>query len=414
MHVSLADGCAPRRHTQTALLADANADAAVALGPSECATPRLGSDSSTGGDDGDGGGDVHSLRTHSKHVTALRWSRCGRFLASASADKRIFLYLTCSRDPGNNTVTAHVSGCSSGVGSGRIALQMARSIECASTPECLEFMHSFKATDAATCYSDEAAKVKATVETIELIVGLREQCYLLYIDCSALCRPLALATSSTSSSSSPSSSSNSSVTAISVNDAHSSSSSSTSASTLPCRHVSLNEHAWDRHVSFSPLQLSLSPCQRLLLVATDNNMHIVLRAGTNRRLRTLVGHTCGQYGKPAVCWDNGTGTGTGWDHAVEVGVTGTGALPISRYVYSNSQDSAVVMVYSVASGRVVAELGAANGRTNQGQGQGHFGTVRGVSAVAKTTGARPGPAAALIVTASYDKSVKVWRHTPAI
>jgi hypothetical protein len=54
------------------------------------------------------------------------------------------------------------------------------------------------------------------------------------------------------------------------------------------RNVSLNEAEWDTHVSFNPLNLSLSPDRKYLLVATDKNMHIVLRVGTNKRLRTLA------------------------------------------------------------------------------------------------------------------------------
>lgn len=77
------------------------------------------------------------------------------------------------------------------------------------------------------------------------------------------------------------------------------------------RDIPLNENEWDTHVSFAPLLLSLSPGGDHLLVATDRNMHIILSLKTLKRVRTLVGHASGPYGKPSACWD-GTGTVRGY------------------------------------------------------------------------------------------------------
>lgn len=131
------------------------------------------------------------------------------------------------------------------------------------------------------------------------------------------------------------------------------------------RAVSLNENDWDTHVSFVPLSLALSPCLRYLLVATDRHMLLVLRRGTNKRVRTLMGHACGDYGKPSVAWDAS-----------------------GSYVYCNSDEERVVYVYDLATQRVAAKL------------QAHRGIVRGIATHPVTPG--------VLSSVSYDKSLIVW------
>jgi len=128
------------------------------------------------------------------------------------------------------------------------------------------------------------------------------------------------------------------------------------------RQVSLNERAWDSHPSFAPLQLSLSPDRKYLLVATDKSMHIVLRLGTNTRVRTLAAHSTGELGKPRVCWDAS-----------------------GCYLYCNSDSEHAVYVYSLVSERVVSKL------------TGHTGSVRDVAIHNR-----------LLVSCSFDKSVILW------
>lgn len=135
--------------------------------------------------------------------------------------------------------------------------------------------------------------------------------------------------------------------------------------TLVARTVSLNEHSWDTHVSFTPLYLSPSPFGDRLLVATDKHMHIVLKTSTNVRLQVLSGHSCGHYGKPVVLWDRR-----------------------GEYIYCNSDDDNTVKVYSTLTGKIVNSL--------VGHGKG---IVRCLAAH-KT--------APVLVSGSYDKSVIVW------
>lgn len=128
------------------------------------------------------------------------------------------------------------------------------------------------------------------------------------------------------------------------------------------RQISLNERAWDSHPSFVPLQLSLSPDRRHLLIATDKSMHIVLQLGTNTRVRTLAAHSMGEFSKPRVCWD----------------VTGC-------YIYCNSDSDNAVYVYSMVSERVVSKL------------SGHTGSVRDVAIHNRC-----------LASCSFDKSVILW------
>lgn len=134
--------------------------------------------------------------------------------------------------------------------------------------------------------------------------------------------------------------------------------------TFEQRQVSMNEKEWDTHVSFTPLYLSISPNQKYLLISTDKHMHIIVRLGTNQRVRVLTGHACGDYGKPMALWSND-----------------------GKYVYCNSEEEHTVYVYSIAKEKVVDKL------------RGHSGIIRGIAIH---------PIRNLLATASYDKSVIVW------
>lgn len=131
------------------------------------------------------------------------------------------------------------------------------------------------------------------------------------------------------------------------------------------REVSLNENAWDTHASFVPLYLAPSPCGGRLLVATDKHMHIVFRTGTNVRLQTLGGHSCGDFGKPIVQWD--------WR---------------GEYVFCNSDNDNLVYVYCMQLGKIVSKL--------EGHGKG---LLRGLAAH---------PHKSQLLTVSYDRAMILW------
>ncbi|CAM9438856.1 unnamed protein product [Pylaiella littoralis] len=134
--------------------------------------------------------------------------------------------------------------------------------------------------------------------------------------------------------------------------------------TLQQRRVSLNEKEWDTHVSFTVMSMAASADGRYLLAATDKNRNILWRAGSNNRVRTLMGHTADDYFQPRVQWD-----------------------PSGLFSYCNSSGDHDVHVHCLASGRVVERL------------KSHGGVIRDI---------HHDPWTQVLVTASYDKTVRVW------
>ena len=92
---------------------------------------------------------------------------------------------------------------------------------------------------------------------------------------------------------------------------------------------------------------------------------MVYPVGSNAHARTLYGHAADEYAKPRAVWDAS-----------------------GDYVLSNSHQEGTVYCWCLASQRVVGRL------------EGHKGNVRDLSAAADSR---------LMATASYDRSVRVWR-----
>jgi WD40 repeat protein len=132
------------------------------------------------------------------------------------------------------------------------------------------------------------------------------------------------------------------------------------------RLISMNEADWDTHASFSALQLALSPDEKILAIANDKNAIILIDMLTDQRLQVLVGHNCGEYGKPKLAWDLSGG-----------------------YLYCNSDGEHGVYVYSLFKGKVVEVL------------SGHAGLVKDI---------KSHPHKRSIVTASFDHSVILWHR----
>eukprot|EP00752_Nemacystus_decipiens_P014772 g13151.t1 len=134
--------------------------------------------------------------------------------------------------------------------------------------------------------------------------------------------------------------------------------------TLQQRRVSLNEKEWDTHVSFTVMSMAASADGKYLLAATDKSRNILWRAGTNTRVRTLLGHTTDDYFQPRVQWD-----------------------PSGMFSFCNSSGDHDLHVHCLASGRVVERL------------KGHGAVIRDI---------HHDPSRKMMLTASYDKTVKVW------
>ncbi|OQR92501.1 hypothetical protein ACHHYP_03658 [Achlya hypogyna] len=116
------------------------------------------------------------------------------------------------------------------------------------------------------------------------------------------------------------------------------------------------------HVSYTILDLRVSPSAKYLLAATDANRHFVVAVGSNVVLRSFYGHKAGPYSQPRIVW-----------HASE------------RYVVSNNEGDGQLLVWSVASERLVAQFVA------------HEKIIRDISTVG-----------GVVLTASYDRALKVW------
>ena len=121
---------------------------------------------------------------------------------------------------------------------------------------------------------------------------------------------------------------------------------------------------FEDHVSFAILCLAPSPDGRYLAAATDASRNIVFEAGTSRQVRNLYGHQNDNYSHPRIAWTRS-----------------------GQYLLGNSQDGHALCVWDVASGTIVDRL------------DGHGGQIREICS---------SPASDTVVTASFDKTVKVW------
>ena len=281
----------------------------------------------------------------------MRWGRYGTLLATASHDKTVNLYHVVRDGSGGHdagsattltasttiaaaaTTTAEaVLGEEDGVEPGDKALEKLATFGFAQTPECVAFVIAQGSdSDAyhdsgdvrATNGGDHGVHSQSEGEDEELVVALRDVCYLVYINCR----------------------------------------------TLEQRRVSLNEHAWDTHTSFTPLYLTVMPTQtpppeqrqhsvaeargnnlpagtstrlsapQYLLVCTDNGTcHYVYRVGSHERVQRLAGgHSGDAYSRPCAAWS-----------------------PCGRYAYCSGGEGGGVCVYSVATGDHVKTLRSSN------------------------------------------------------
>jgi len=226
---------------------------------------------------------------HSKFVVGIRWNTDGKLLATCSRDFTVNLYKE------NEKIYNKIS-----------------TFRYATVPESIIFISNNNDNN-----NDNDSKNECIEE---LVIALRETCYLLYID----------------------------------------------TCTMQKRKVSMNVSAWDEHVSFNPLYLVTSPDRNFITIATDKNNHITLRTGTNRRLRSFSGHSCGDYGQPRLVFDS------------------TG-----KYLYCNSDGDSSILVYSVGQEKIVHRL------------KGHSGIVRGIAL--DTTNKK------ILASCSHDGSVILWK-----
>jgi len=99
------------------------------------------------------------------------------------------------------------------------------------------------------------------------------------------------------------------------------------------RRVNMNANL-DDHISFTALDLSLSPNSSHLLVATDKSRIIMFRTGTSIQLRQFYGGFNDGFSNPRLCWDQS-----------------------SKYIYCTSQDYKIY-VWDVVTQKIVHMINA--------------------------------------------------------
>ncbi|KAI9921130.1 hypothetical protein PsorP6_000923 [Peronosclerospora sorghi] len=150
-------------------------------------------------------------------------------------------------------------------------------------------------------------------------------------------------------------------------------------STLEKDRVNMNPDGIE-HVSYTIMDLSISPSGKYLLAATDSDRNFIFSVRhqcikkqsrmrklirKNTVLRSFYGHKAGPYSQPRATWH-----------------------PSEKYVISNNEENGAIFVWSIASERIVRTLDA------------HDGLVRDLVYLKSDS--------PVLITVSYDKRLKVW------
>ncbi|TDH73352.1 hypothetical protein CCR75_007114 [Bremia lactucae] len=137
-------------------------------------------------------------------------------------------------------------------------------------------------------------------------------------------------------------------------------------STFEKKRINMNPDGIE-HVSYTILNLSLSPSGMFLLAATDSDRIFIFSLRHKVALRNFYGHKAGPYSQPRAVWH-----------------------PSEKYIISNNEEDGTIFVWSVASEKIVETLYA------------HNALVRDLVCT--------GPASSVkLITVSYDKRIKVWK-----
>uniref|UniRef100_A0A7S2ENR5 Autophagy-related protein 16 domain-containing protein n=1 Tax=Trieres chinensis TaxID=1514140 RepID=A0A7S2ENR5_TRICV len=125
---------------------------------------------------------------------------------------------------------------------------------------------------------------------------------------------------------------------------------------------------FEDHVSFAIMHLVPSPDGKYLAAATDTSRNIIFEAGSSKQIRNLYGHKNDGFSQPKIAWSSS-----------------------GQYLFGNTQEDSSVCVWDIASASIVRRLdGSVGGHTSQ---------IRDITS---------SPISDTLVTASYDKTIKVW------
>eukprot|EP01102_Stenamoeba_stenopodia_P009656 TRINITY_DN2851_c2_g1_i1.p1 TRINITY_DN2851_c2_g1~~TRINITY_DN2851_c2_g1_i1.p1 ORF type:complete len:397 (-),score=99.39 TRINITY_DN2851_c2_g1_i1:95-1285(-) len=132
--------------------------------------------------------------------------------------------------------------------------------------------------------------------------------------------------------------------------------------TFKITRVNMNSNG-DDHVSFTALDIAVSPSGNHILIATDKDRLILYRNGSEVQVRNFYGAFNDGLSQPRIAWH-----------------------PSSKYIYATSQDRSIY-VWDVVSQKVVHKL------------QGH-------TAIPRTIDIHPKHG--MLLTGGFDKTVKLW------
>ncbi len=117
------------------------------------------------------------------------------------------------------------------------------------------------------------------------------------------------------------------------------------------------------------MQLVLSPNGKYLCAATDKSRVIIMDASNGEIIRNLYGHKSDAYFTPRIAWSQN-----------------------GQYIFGNTQEDNSICVWDIASASIVKRL-------DDKSSSGHTGQVRDMYSSSRSN---------TLITASYDKTVKVW------
>mmetsp|Transcript_7125 Transcript_7125/g.10538 ORF Transcript_7125/g.10538 Transcript_7125/m.10538 type:complete len:457 (-) Transcript_7125:595-1965(-) len=130
---------------------------------------------------------------------------------------------------------------------------------------------------------------------------------------------------------------------------------------------------FDDHVSFAVMDLAPSPDGKYIAAATDTSRQIILESSSSRQIRNLYGHKNDGFSQPKLAWSTN-----------------------GQYILGNTQEDNSICVWDIASSSIVKRL---NDKTCNSGGGAHTGQIRDLYSSSTSN---------TFVTASYDKTVKVW------
>mmetsp|Transcript_60458 Transcript_60458/g.179117 ORF Transcript_60458/g.179117 Transcript_60458/m.179117 type:complete len:300 (-) Transcript_60458:161-1060(-) len=162
---------------------------------------------------------------------------------------------------------------------------------------------------------------------------------------------------------------------------------------------------FEDHVSFAIMHLVPSPNEKHLAAATDTHRNIIFKAGSSKQVRNLYGmyevidHS--HFALAVLCCALSQPFSNIWQPYCSSGHKNDGfSQPkiawsqTGQYLFGNTQEDSSICVWDIASSSIVKRIDRSTG--------GHSGQIRDMFG---------SPTSDTIVTASYDKTVKVWLCT---